>query len=225
MHFTKLPFDQFKNKVAEIFCNSLQNPVIIASTSRFGYDKAKIKGGEKLLKELEKINDKQNIAQDKKIKLHKERADLNLSVKKKYMKILLIARIAFDKDVIVKKALRLEGARETALDLWINQISVFANHLLGEADWLSILKKFGIERKELNSMLTELEKLRSATMLCEKAKTDAKKITEQKKIKTKELQQWVSDYLKIAKIALEDNPEVYLSLRGHKNFKIKEPAD
>lgn len=213
MHFTKLPFDEFLSKVATLIGDSLSNPDIVAAVSRFGYDKKRIRVGEKVLKDTEKIVNKQNSAQERKVKLHEERVTLMQAAKKKYMKILQIARIAFDKDSIARKALQLDGARESSLDLWINQISVFSNHLLNESNWLSVLKNFGISRKELMDLLADIEKLRSVAMSCEKSKTEAKKLTEQKQHKIKELQQWVSDYLKIAKIALEDNPELYKKLR------------
>ena len=213
MHFTKLSYNKFMAKVAELISASLTNPAIVTATGRFGYDKIQIKNGERIFKDLEKIDGKQNLAQERKVKLHEERGKFNLSVRKQYMKILQIARIAFAQDIIIRKALHLDGARETSLDLWINQVSIFANHILGEQNWLIILKKFGIERKELYALLTDLERLRSITMSCEQAKTEAKKLTAQKKLKLKELQDWISDYLKIAKIALEDNPELYKKLR------------
>ena len=213
MHFSKLPFDVFMTKVAALIGDSLSNPDIVTAVSRFGYDKRRIRVGERVLKDTEKIVGKQNLAQERKIDKHEERRTLMEGVKKKYMKILQIARIAFDKDNIARKALQMDGARETSLDLWINQVSVFSNHLLNESNWLGVLKNYGINRKELNDLLIDVEKLRSTAMLCEKSKTEAKKLTEQKQYKIKELQDWVSDYLKIAKIALEDNPELYKKLR------------
>jgi hypothetical protein len=213
MHFTKLPYDKFVERVAELLSATLNDPAIVTATGRFGYDKNKIKTGDRILKDLQKIDTKQISALQRKVKLHEERGKLNLFVRKKYMKILQIARIAFDDDIIIKKSLQLEGAREKSLDLWINQVSIFANHLISEPNWMSVLKKYGIERKELYALMTDLDKLRSASMTCEQAKTEAKKLTQQKKLKIKELQNWISDFLKIAKIALEENPELYKKLR------------
>ena len=214
MHFTKLPFDEFVKNVAELISNTLSDSIIVTATSRFGYDKNRIKMGERILKELSNAEKKQTTTLDRKIKLHEKRDELNLSVRKKYMKILLIARIAFDKDMLVKKALKLDGARETSLNLWINQVSVFSNNLLSETNWLSVIRNFGIGRKDIYALLTDLDKLRSTAMLCEQAKTEAKKTTVEKRDKLKEMQNWVSDFLKIAKIALEEKPEVYEKLKG-----------
>ena len=213
MHFTKFSYDNFIRKVAALFDNSLNDIMIITSTSRLGYDENRINEGEQIFNEVVKANEAQIFAQDNRVKMNNERRELHAVVKKKYMKILQIARIAFDKDIIARKALRLDGAREVSLDLWINQVSLFSNHILGESKWLTVLKGFGIIRKDINELLTDLEKLRSVAMSCEVAKNDAKQFTAQKREKLKELQEWVSDYLKIAKIALEDQPEVYRKLR------------
>ena len=212
MHFTKFSFDAYLKKVATLIGNSLGDSSIMGATSRFGYDENRIKEGERIFNEVVDANEKQNQAQEKKVQLHNKRRELHLAVKKKYMKILQIARIAFDKDLITRKALRLDGAREISLDLWINQVSLFANNLLRESKWLSVLKKFGIVRKEIFDLLAELEKLRSVAMACEVAKNDAKHLTVEKREKLKELQEWVSDYLKIAKIALDDQPNIYRKL-------------
>ena len=212
MHFTKFSFDDYLKRVAILIGNSLGNSAIMGVTSHFGYDVNRIKEGECIFNDAVNTNEKQNQAQEKKVQLHNERCELHLAVKKKYMKILQISRIAFDKDLIIRKALRLDGAREVTLDLWINQVSLFTNHLLGESKWLSVLKNFGVVRKDIHDLLTELEKLRSVTMECEIAKNEAKQFTVEKHEKLKELQEWVSDYLKIAKIALDDQPEMYKKL-------------
>ena len=225
MHFTKLPYEEFVKNVSTLISNSLSDNEIVTATSRFGYDKNRIKMGERLLKELISNDKKQTGSQDKKIKLHEKRAELKQSVKKKYMKILLIARIAFDKDQLVKRALKLDGARETELNLWIDQISVFANTLLSEASWLNMLKNYGIGRKEIHALTSDLDKLRSTAMLCEQAKTEAKKTTQEKRNKLKEMQNWISDFLKIAKIALEDKTEVYEKLRMGEGYTVQGTRD
>ena len=212
MHFTKFSFDDYLKKVAILIGNSLGDPAIVRATSRFGYDMSRIKEGKRIYNGVVDVNERQNKAQDKKVELHNKRREQHLAVKKKYMKILQIARIAFDKDLIACKVLCLDGAREVALDLWINQVSLFANNLLRESKWLMILKKYGIVRKEISDLLSELEKLRLYAIACEIAKSNAKQLTVEKRGRLSELQKWVSDYLKIAKIALDDKPELYKKL-------------
>jgi hypothetical protein len=183
------------------------------ATGRFGYDEKRIKEGEKVYRKVMEISDAQNVAMDRKVKAHDDRRKLQASVRKKYMKMLQISRIAFDKDIIIRKALQLDGPREVSFDAWLNQVSLFTNRLINEASWADIIKSFGISRKELSALLVEVDKLRSVALECEKSKADSKKETSLKKESIKVLQEWVSDYLKIAKIALEDKPELFVKLK------------
>lgn len=213
MHFTKLSFEEYMTKVAELIGNSLSDPRIVEATGRFGYDEKRIKEGERIYRMVQEVNLAQNRAMDQKVKVHEERRVLQASVRKKYMKMLQIARIAFDKDVIIRKALQLEGPREVALDAWLNQIALFGNRLLNESVWAGKLKEYGIGKKDLTALMSELDKLRGVALACEQSKAESKKETSVKKQQLKELQEWVSDYLKIARIALDDHPELYAKLR------------
>ncbi|TCO09346.1 hypothetical protein EV194_103259 [Natronoflexus pectinivorans] len=213
MHFSKLSFDDFMVKVAGLIGNSLNETRIVEATGRFGYDETRIKEGEMFYRKVKQFNDAQEKVIQDKIKAHEERKKLHNLVRKQYMKMLQIARIAFDKDIIISKALQLEGPRETKLDDWMNQVSVFGNRLLGEERWISVLKKYGISKKDVATLLSDLDKLRAKALECEKLKNESKNQTAVKRKKVKELQEWVSDYLKIAKIALDEQPELFRRLR------------
>ncbi len=213
MHFTKLSFEEFMIKVAELIGNTLSDPNIMEAISRFGYDLKRIKEGENIYRRVIDVNESQNNALERKVKIHEERRRLHLAVKKKYMKMLQISRIAFDKDLIIRKALKLDGPREVNLDAWLNQVSLFGNRLIGEKGWAQNLKEYGITDKEILLLLGELDKLRTVSLDCEKSKEVSKKETSAKRELLKELQECVSDYLKIAKIALDEKPELLSKLR------------
>lgn len=214
MHFTKLSFEEYMFKVAELIGNSLSDSSILEATGRFGYDEKRIKEGEKIYRDVQDVNSAQNRAMENKILVHDERKRLQTSLRKKYMKMLQISRIAFDKDVIIRKALQLEGPREVSLEPWLNQVALFGTRLLSENNWSSKLREYGISNKDLISLKSDVEKLRTVALSCEQAKEESKKQTSLKKRRLKELQEWVSDYLKIAKIALEDKPDLFLKLRA-----------
>jgi hypothetical protein len=213
MHFTKLSFDEYMTKVASLIGISLSNPSISGATGRFGYDENRLKEGERYYRLVKSLDEEQSSAIDQKVQAHEKRKQLHAAVRKKYMKTLQIARISFDKDLLIRKALQLDGPRESKLDAWINQVEHFGNRLLGEEKWSAALKNYGISKKDIAGLMSDLENLRSVALECEKLKNDAKQQTSFKKGKMKELQDWVSDYLKIAKIALEDHPQLYKMLK------------
>jgi hypothetical protein len=213
MHFSKLSFDEYMSQVAALIENSLSDSNIIAATSRFGYSEDRIKEGEQHYKAVLSVNQTQEKAMQQKLMAHHERKKTYAMVRKSYMKMLQIARIAFDKDAIISKALQLEGARMANLDAWMNQVALFGNRLLGEERWMKMLQQYGIGRKDIQQLMDSLDQLRSVAVLCEQNKNASKQQTAAKRLKLKVLQEWVSDYLKIAKIALDEQPELYQQLK------------
>ena len=212
MHFSKLSFDEYMGRVAALIGNSMKYSKVLDATSRFGYDKKRLKEGESLYKEVLLVSQAQQKAISEKLKVHNNRKQIHLLVRKNYMKILQIARIVFNKNIIVNKALQLNGPRMTNLDEWMNQVAMFGNRLLREKKWLDELGKFGISKEDIQNLLFELDNLRSLSTLCEQSKLECKQYTSSKRSKLKVLQGWVSDYIKIAKIALDENPELLQQL-------------
>ncbi|MDG5800425.1 hypothetical protein QA597_08650 [Marinilabiliaceae bacterium ANBcel2] len=214
MHFTKLAFDEYITKVAYLIGNSLGDERISRATARFGYDNDRLKMGENLYRRVKDISEKQNKAKIKKIKMHKKRRSVESSVRRKYMKILQIARIAFANDVLIRRALQLDGQREASLHSWLNQVSMFASRLSSENEWMKGIANYGISNDDIKDLLDSTEELRDVAAICEQEKENAKKLTAIKREELKKLQGWISDFLKIAKIALEDQPGLYNKIKN-----------
>ncbi len=185
----------------------------MAATSRFGYSVDRLKEGEHHYNAVLLVSRSQEKAMQEKLVAHQERKKLYALVRKSYMKMLQIARIAFDKDVIISKALQLDGPRMVNLDAWMNQVSLFGTRLLAEERWLKMLHQYGIGRKDIKELMDGLDHLRSVALLCEQSKKEAKQQTADKGLKLKVLQEWVRNYLKIAKIALDEQPELLQQLK------------
>jgi hypothetical protein len=213
MHFSKLSFDEYMAQVAALIGTSTSDSRIIAATSRFGYSEDRLKEGEQHFKAVLKLNQSQELAMQEKLVAHNERRKLHALLRKDYMKMLQIARIAFDKDAIITKALQLDGPRMVNLDTWMDQVALFGTRLLAEERWLKMLHQFGIGRKDIQKLMDSLDHLRSVALLCEQTKKESKQQTAAKRLKLKELQEWIRNYLKIAKIALDEQPELYQQLK------------
>lgn len=209
VHFSKLSFSEYIDRVNSLIGFSFSNAEILSATARFGFDESRLKKGEKVLASVRELDQKQEAVIKEKVDAHQERRKLHTAVRKDYMKYLQIARIAFDKEGQIAKALQLEGPREVNLDAWIDQVTLFCSKLLGEKEWMTRLSEFGISSKNIEDLLKRVDSLRSLAARCEMLKDGAKSETARKRAKLKELQRWVSDYLKIARIALEDKPELY----------------
>ena len=73
---------------------------------------------------------------------------------------------------------------------------------------MSGLKEFGVTEQKLKAGLAEVKALEAANLAQEKEKGEAQAATQKRDAAMDELQDWLSDYLGIAKIALEENPQL-----------------
>ena len=124
------------------------------------------------------------------------------------MRFVKVARVALKKDAGASTQLDLKGDRKRSLSGWLAQASQFYNNALSNKSVLSALKEFGITEPKLKAGLSELEAVEAANLLQEKEKGEAQAATQKRDVALDGLQDWLSDYLAIAKIALEDDPQL-----------------
>ncbi len=208
MHYSKLPFENFVNKVDEVLGQSLSDQGLVSSMSSFGYGLKEMEQGRELLEAVRQIDQEQVAAQDRRKELNKERGQLQKDLQKRYMRIVKLGRIVFDENELPRKTLGLDGPREKQFDEWYRQVYMFCKNLIAEQNWLKSLNGFGVKKTDLENILDDLEKLEELNTRFEHAKNLSKEMTRKKKKKVMVLQNWLSDYLKIARLALEEKPQL-----------------
>lgn len=222
MHFTKLPFDAYVEGVDRMLTLVQGSQDLLMALARFGYNTSRLAEGRKVFGDLVDLHQKQEAVMQAKMDAHEARKQLQVAVRKDYMKMLQIARVVYDKDPVVSKALQLDGARAINIDAWIDQVELFCSRLIKESRWQQVLQQYGILLADLEKLLARAQSLREVSLQCDQLKQDAKLQTAQKKKQLKVLQDWVSDFMKIAKIALEDRPHWYARLKNPADAKIKQ---
>ncbi|MEM9091615.1 MAG: hypothetical protein AAGC93_23110, partial [Cyanobacteria bacterium P01_F01_bin.53] len=98
--------------------------------------------------------------------------------------------------------------RKKSLSGWMAQATQFYKNAMGNKDILKALQEFGITERKLKTGLTQLKVIEAANLKQEEEKGDAQAATQKRDAALDELQDWLSDYLAIAKIALEDDPQL-----------------
>lgn len=207
MHFTKLSKSDYLYRVSTLFTNSVQDEKIRNAVFSYGYNQEKMEEGKKLYEALDSLEREYLRAIDIKAALNFQKQKLHRQVNKSYMKFLKIARIAFDQHIEARESLMLEGIRERIFEKWFHQVDVFCNNILGNSEYWPFLEQYGIKSKDiegLKALLVELRVLADQTL---KLTGQVKMITEKKRNQTIHVQNWVSDYIKIARIAFEDAPQ------------------
>ena len=188
--------------------NALNNPQVLAYLADFGYTTERINQGKKLY----------NLAAAAQLQQQSEAGDqlsataaVNAAwetAKKTYSRLMKVSRVALKNNAGAAVKLDLGGTRKKSLSGWMAQATQFYKQALANRDILSALKEFGITEQKLKTGLRELDAVEAANQKQEKEKGDAQAATQKRDAALDELQDWLSDYLAIAKVALEGDSQL-----------------
>ena len=193
--------------------NALSSEEIKSAVLNYGYDDARLKEGEALYtkaSDLQAIQVKeygeQYSATDA---LYLARAIAN----KTYMENLKIARIALIGDRGAGASLHLAGLRKVTFSGWLKEAKTFYTNALGSSEVTSAMGRFGITQEKLEAgqkLVNEVEiKLNNQL----KEIGDAQNSTQKRDEAFEELQDWMSDFIAISRIAL-DGKSQFLEVLG-----------
>jgi len=188
--------------------NALNNPTILGYLADFGYTSAKIQQGKKLYDVAAAAQLTQQKEAGEQVSATTEVNDAWETAKKTYSRMIKIARVAFKRNSGVAVQLDLNGNRKKSLSGWLAQANQFYQNALGDKAILAELKEFGTTEQKLKAGLAELAVIEQANLVQEKEKGEAQAATQTRDKALDELQDWLSDYLAIAKVALEEDPQL-----------------
>ncbi len=188
--------------------NASGNKVINTALTQFGYDNAKLIRGKNLYndaitkqsKQKQEYGDQYQATDD----LDATKAEANAL----YMKHVKIARIALNGKRGAWQALDLDGRRKQTFSGWVSQATVFYTNAQADKAIMASLAKFGITTKDLNDGLEKAKEVGSKLATQLKEKGEAQDATQVRDKAFDDLQDWMSDFIAIARIALEDQPQM-----------------
>lgn len=174
----------------------------------YGYDDVRLAEGKAL---LDNANLLQQVQQKEYGDQFEATNDLNStwnSAKKEYIRFIKISRIALKGEVAIFQKLDLLGRRKESLSGWIAQAKQFYLNALLDATVLDKLAGFGITQVKLEAGKALLENTEIKNAVQEKEKGEAQQATKERDKATDELFEWLSDFIVIARIALEEKPQM-----------------
>ena len=193
--------------------NAQTNPEIIAALAVFGYGDAKMKAGKVLYTKAAKLQIKQ-------VKEYGEQFAatdaLNLAkatTNKTYIVHVKIARIALSGDRGAAESLQLSGRRKESLSGWLKQSKALYTNALSTPAVLEALAEFGITKNKLSGAQAQVNDVEVKLNAQFKEKGEAQTATQLRDEAFDELQDWMSDFIAIARIALEEQSQ-YLEMLG-----------
>lgn len=188
------------------------NPVIKPLMESLGYNTAKIDNGKALLETTKTTFNNNQTLEDTRAKAYKVFEDLKQEIETVYSKDRKKAKVIFRNQTLILKELALKGTLPKSYVKWLETVTTFYNVLNTNADILSQVVVVQITQEHVTAVIVQLNELENARGAYIQAKGNAQNATKTKATAFKELEKWMSSFYAIARIALEDEPQLLESL-------------
>ncbi len=199
--------------------NSIQIKELSAPLAEVGYDTKKMQVGKQLHQKVLERNEGQKKEYGEQ---HQATENVNMAKKsfhKIYIKHVKIARVALENNLSAYTALELGGKRKRSLSGYVAQGQLFYGNLLKNSEWKAAMEEYKVTTQKLEEGQQGLENIKSLYETQKKETGEAQKATESRDQALDEFDEWYSKFKKMARIALEDDPQL-LEMLG-----IVEPSD
>ena len=125
-----------------------------------------------------------------------------------YIRFVKVARIALKSDHALYQKLDLDGPRKRTLSGWLAQAKQFYINALADPIVLEKMAAYGMTQAKFEAGKTLLEETETANAAQEKEKGEAQQATLERDKAVDNLEEWLSDFIAIARIALEEKPQL-----------------
>ncbi|CEN40998.1 hypothetical protein CAPN010_18480 [Capnocytophaga cynodegmi] len=204
--------EQMLQNFGAMFENLSKEGDLKTELAEYGYDDAKIAEGKALYDEARKTFDAN-------IKETREETSASLAfqekyqnVQKKYSTHRKKARIVFEDNEEALRQLKLKGSAARAIAAAMEEMRAFYQLLDTTPNLLTPLKQLKINEEDIKNQLQELPEVEKAYATYLQEKGESQQATRDKNKAFETLDKWVSKFHKVAKIALEDRPQLLEAL-------------
>ena len=204
--------EQMLRNFGAMFENLSKEGDLKTELAEYGYDENKISEGKALYNEARKYFD---------INLKETREETSASlvfqekyqnIQKKYSVHRKKARIVFEENEEALRQLKLKGNASRAIASAMEEMRAFYQLLDTTPSLLTPLKQLKISEQDVKSQLQEFPEVEKAYATYLQEKGESQQATKDKNKSFEALDKWVSKFYKVAKIALEDRPQLLEAL-------------
>ncbi len=200
--------EQMLQNFGAMFENLSKEGDLKTELAEYGYDEAKISEGKSLYDEARRTFDAN-------VKETREESSASLvfqekyhNVQKKYSTHRKKARIVFEENEEALRLLKLKGSAARAIAASIEEMRAFYQLLDATPLLLTALKQLKITEEDVKNQLKEFPEVEKAYATYLKEKGESQQATRDKNKAFEALDKWVSKFHRVAKIALEDRPQL-----------------
>ncbi len=188
--------------------NAVTQSEVSATLAVFGYTAEKIAIGNQLLDETTTAYNTTKKETNETVSARADFDNKTSQVETVYSLHRKKAKVVFRKDEVALKQLGLIGSNSQAYAKWLEEVKLFYSVLQSNKVLLSQLESLKVTAEEVNTAVTTIKELENARAIYLKEIGESQDATKAKDIAFAKLDDWMRDFYSVAKIAMEDKPQL-----------------
>lgn len=194
------------------FKNVKTQSTIASTMEEFGYTSEVIAIGENLYTETVAVYNQNKIEDDETTAASDVYKTTKKELEKWYKKHVQKARVAFRNDPVTKERLEIVGSKSEAYASWIIRVKKFYAEVTNDELIKAKIVRLKTPEEELTAAVTLIGETETARANYLREKGESEDATKQKDAALAKLDDWMSEFYDVAKIALEDHPQLLEAL-------------
>jgi hypothetical protein len=178
----------------------------------FGYDEPLIAAGRALFTQTRQAYDFNKKEDDETLESYQNFTTLKESLVKTYTLHRKKGKIIFSKDAVTLNKLSLSGSLPTSYIKWVETVKKFYTVASSDTEIQSKLSRLKVTTEQLNAAIQLIATLEAARSVYLRETGESQDATKLKDKAFGDIDEWMSEFYAVAKIALEDNPQLLESL-------------
>lgn len=187
--------------------NARTDPALSGPLADFGYDAARLDAGWALYTAAATAQQRQSQEYGEQYSASDAFTMAWEAAQADYSRYLKIARITLKGERGANAALGLDGVRKKSWAGWLAQARQFYTNALADATALTALARFGVSQEKLAAGQALVDGAEALAAAQKKETGEAQQATQERDAALESLDEWLDDFLAIARIALEEQPQ------------------
>lgn len=213
MDFELLTIDERLGKYELMLNVALSDEEIIPLLTEFGYSTEVVNQGKQLFDTAFELNQTQKREYGEQYGATDELRVARKDAYEKYITLVKLARIALKNDRDLLSRLELNGKRQKSYEKLVAQMESFYKGALSETKVQEGLARFNITPEKLEAAKNLMEVMKEKYQTQKKETSEAQRATKDRDAAMESLDDWMSDFIGVAKIALTAEPQ-YIERMG-----------
>ncbi|MHA7110112.1 hypothetical protein ACRTDU_08310 [Sunxiuqinia elliptica] len=192
--------------------NAKKQPTISSIMTEYGYTPEVIVTGENLYSKTFEIYNRNKTEDDETSAAYATFSNQKDALKELYKTHRKKAKVVFKNEPVILDLLLLQGTQPGAYVKWMEMIKKFYDELTKSEELKNRLSRLKVPEEELNQASELISSTESARAEYLREVGESEDATQQKDAAFAKLDEWMSEFYAVAKIALEDHPQLLESL-------------